>query len=180
MTRLLQSHVKCSAKGGFTLLEALLYVVLLVIISVFVVGAILSMARAASEVRLSRAINNSAAVSLERMVRDIREADEIDETGSIFGTHPGRLTLRASDDDGNSTTTEFELDADDILTVEVNAGGQAPLTAEELEVSNLIFRQIVSSSSRAVKIELAMRNRRGKRIIERNYYDTAVLRGTYE
>src|SRR3989344_1000061 len=161
--KLSAKNYQLKAAAGLTLLEALVYVALLVLILMFLISSLLSVMRVIAEVRISRNLNNSAVVALERLVRDIREAGDVDEDESVLGAHPGKLVITASDQDGNFTTTEFYLTAG-ILLVEKGGASGVPLTSSDLEVGNLVFRHIVSSSSQAVKIEMTLRNREGKTI----------------
>jgi len=168
-----------SREAGQTLLEAVVYITILVLLLVFLVNILLSVTRVIAEVRISRSLGNSAVVALERMTREIRAAETIDLTESILDSHPGQLVLEAIDEDGNDIITKFYL-TNGILQVETVNPPVSSLIAAELEMSNLIFRQIISPSSEAVKIEFTLRNREGKIIKSRNFYQTAVLRGSYE
>jgi hypothetical protein len=48
-----------------------------------------------------------------------------------------------------------------------------------MEISNLIFRNITTSSSEAVKTEISLSIIRGGYSKSNNFYSTVVLRGSY-
>src|SRR3989344_4335098 len=84
---------KRESPGGYSLIETLIYIFILVIIIMAVIGLVIAMIRAIDTFRVEREINHGAQVALERIVREIRSADSIDLAGSVFNTNPGQLKL---------------------------------------------------------------------------------------
>lgn len=221
-------------------MEVLIYVTLFAMIFAFVVSVLLSMSTAHIEAQRFRSVTSAANVSMERMVREIRDADEIVVNESTFDQSPGALKVQKTDADGVITETTFFLTASSSLVMsqatstEGGAGGGgsghlhdscttnsdcsndypvccvvpvhgpdpvcedpsmhggicgngipdesevSPLVPHKVEVSNLIFRHIVGTSTEGVRIEVEHQNRTDKRVITENFYNTVILRGSYD
>lgn len=161
---------------GFTLMEILIYIAVLTGLSVLGVNSILTITRAFGTVRLTRSIDTSAAVAMERMIREIRLASNIDPT-SEFDQPDGVLKLNA----GLPTAIEFSTTTDLVLTVKEGGTSEEDLTQSGIEVTSLIFRKISpSENSRAVKIEIELRGTKGGFQKSEKFYGTAtVLRGSH-
>ena len=84
----------------------IIYISILSLFTFVIVNTLISFGSTYREVRINRAIDNSAVTSLERMTRDIRSAKNITVAQSIFNTNPGVLTLYTTDT-VTSTTTRF-------------------------------------------------------------------------
>jgi len=151
-----------TTKRGLTLIETIIYVVIFFIVSVVLVQALFNMSRVFAEVRLSRVVNHSALTALERLTREIRQANSVDEAASVFDVHPGRLVL---------DTASFYLTGPTLMIKEVSSTVDHPLTSSKTSVSNLVFRLISADTTTAVKVEMT--------IGDRKFYSTAVLRGSY-
>ena len=70
-------------------METLIYAAILGSVAVFATGSILAMMRSYSSVKMSRDLNFSSSVAMERMANEIRLANGIDDAGSIFAASPG-------------------------------------------------------------------------------------------
>lgn len=176
----MDTNKKNKINRGLTLLEVVIYIALFAFLLVLVVNVLLSLSTTFVEVSRLRALAFAGNASLERISREIRDASSIDGGGSVFGEHPGELILEGEDVDGNERTIHFFLDADERLYVEENSGSDELLSGENIRVSNLIFYDLSGVTSSAVKIEMTLENDEGRRMISENFYDTIVLRGSYE
>jgi len=166
-------------KRGFTLIETIIYTTIIAVIFVLVVNSLSVVIKAFNQGRVSIKINNSAEAAMERMAREIRFAYDIDAL-STLGSHPGHLVLNTYVlGTETPTTAEFYIDAGKVMVKEGIFGAES-LTAPDVTVTNLIFRQINASSvSRAVKIEMTMQGSSGNYQKTENFYNTAVLRRSY-
>lgn len=162
---------------GYTLVEAIIYVAILTVLSVTFISLLFTMTRTYTEFRLARDIVSSASLGLERMVREIRQARSVD-LSSILGVHPGRLLLNTIDGAGAPTTIDFYLSSGTLM-VKQGTGAAASTTAARVNVDNLIFRQINTVKSAAIKVELTLSSARGQLSRTEKFYATAVLRGSY-
>lgn len=165
-------------KEGFTLIETIFYTAIIAVVSIVIVGAILTMATTFYNLRVSKNLNSAAISSIERMAREIKASESVG-MASVFDSSPGYLKLNAIDINGNPKTTEFLLE-DGSLKIKNNGGTAEILTPQNINVSNLIFRQVVASSTiKAVKMEIEFRatlNNNSQKI--EKFYDTALLRAS--
>ena len=160
-------------------MEMVIYTAIFSIVSVMVINSLFVMTKSLRSIKLSRDINNSTQVALERIAREVRLADSIDGT-SVFGTHPGYLKLNTVDrTTGMPTTIEFSLVGDQLMITE-GVSAAVALTSPDLQVINIVFSDIPSLvDSEAVKIDFEiMGNLAGKTKTEK-FYNTIVLRGSY-
>src|SRR3989344_1463298 len=100
---------------GYTLVEAIIYLAILAILTVTFISLLFTMVQAYTEFRLARDLVSSAALGLERLVRETRQAASVDLGLSVFGTPPGRLVLNTTDETGLPATVEFYLAAGTLM-----------------------------------------------------------------
>ena len=167
------------ANIGSSLLETLIYAAILGMVAVFAVSSILAMMKSYSSVKMSRDLNFSASVAMERMANEIRLANGIDDAGSVLAASPGKLKLDTTDSLGSPVTIEFFLSGTGIFVKE-GSGAPEALTASNTEITSLIFNKITSSSvSKAVKISLIAKAKGDRMERTEKFYNTAILRGSY-
>lgn len=171
-----QKRYAFSFCGGASLLEMVLYVGIFAIITLLTVNTVLALTRAVGEIRSVRHIIRDSDIAMERMIREIRAAQTVDATASVLNTHPGKLVLT-----GTSSTITFSLLGGEQLFLKKNTGspasptsqgGPASLTSSSTRITNLVFTHLMASSSEAVRVRMTMNNK--------NFYGTAVLRGSYK
>ncbi|MBI2097384.1 MAG: hypothetical protein HYT46_00385 [Candidatus Vogelbacteria bacterium] len=165
-------------KSGYTLLEAIIYIAILAGLSVLFINLLFTMVRAYTQFQLERNLTSSAALGLERLVRETRQATSANSLASTFNTNPGKLVLNTVDSGGLPTTVEFFLTGSTLM-VKAGSGQAASTTAKNVNVDNLIFRQISTVNSSAIKIEMTLTAHRGATARTGKFYSTAVLRGSY-
>ena len=160
------------------IVEMVIYVSFLAVLSGMVVSAIITSMSAFVEFRLTRDINNSATVIMERFVRDVRIAYDVDQTESTLSSHPGRLTLDTTDEFGNATTTEFYVDSGRIA---VKEGGvfAGYLSSQNITVDILVFEVVSNLNTMAVTVRLQLSAMRGNIQKTETFYSTTILRGSY-
>jgi len=142
--------------GGFTLLEILVYIAVLVIvimvISSFVVWAI----KANAKTKVMRETLDNARRAMEIMVYETREAGDIYTPTSVFGSHPGQLSLETieySPEGENSTYIDFYI-CDNRLCLKKESQAPIALTSERVEIQKLIFERVVTDQIPSVQIDL--------------------------
>lgn len=168
-----KSHTK-----GFTLVEMIIYIAFFALLSTLAVEATLVVMKSFYTLRLTQSVNQSATVALERLSRDTRNAYDFDAGQSTFGTSPGRLTLKTKDAAGANTTIEFYVDAANQLRLNEGGVDKGALVTKSVTVTNLVFRSINTTNSKAIKIEATLRDSRATTIQTVKFYDTIVLRGS--
>lgn len=162
-------------KLGFSLIEMIVYITVLSIISLVVMNTIVSFTKSYKILGALRAVEHSAIDSMERMTRDIRSASSIDITNSTFGSNPGVLTI-ISTSGSFSTTTKFYLQ-NNVLKMDVNGVYYGPLTLSNATITNLIFTNLNSGISKAVKIDMTIDGSVGGVTKTGTYHSTIILKG---
>lgn len=164
--------------AGFSLVEMLIYVGILVIASALIVSVLLTTSRGYAQLSVTRAVSTSAAASLERLVRDIRGAYSIDAS-SVLGTNPGVLVLDSFDEDGSPYTTTYTLSNGSVM-VQVTGGSATPLTASGVTASSLIFRtEANGTQSTTITVQMELEASRGKATLKKFFQTSAVVRNSY-
>src|SRR3989338_5502326 len=95
---------------GFSLVEMVFYTAILAVALVAVMQTLVVIVRSYGVLRASQRIEQEATASMERMVREIRDASNVDDAGSVLGSSPGELLLNTTDAAGTAKTVEFYLD----------------------------------------------------------------------
>lgn len=159
-------------------MEAVVYVAVLSFISIVAINSIILFQNLFLEMKKNRNINNTAELAMGRMMKEIKNATDIQSGGSVFDSNPGRLTLTSLDNLGATVSIEFYVE-NSILKIKENAADKGSLMPANATVDTIIFRQITGVRSKGVKIEMTLRDARGKTPLVKNFYSTAVLRGSY-
>ncbi|MEK7081390.1 MAG: hypothetical protein AAB888_00305 [Patescibacteria group bacterium] len=165
-------------KSGYSLVEAVVYVTALAFISVVAINSIMLFQNLFLEMKKNRNVGNAAEIAMGRMMREIKNATDISGGGSAFDSNPGRLTVTSLDNLGTAVSIEFYVE-NNILKIKENAVAKGSLMPENTLLNSLIFRQISGVRSKGVKIEMTLKDSRGKSPLIKNFYGTAVLRGSY-
>jgi len=163
---------------GFSLVEMLFYIAILALSLVAVLQTLLVVMRSYGLLRNAQHIEQDATLSLERMYREIRDANAVTDAGSTFGAHPGKLLLATADALGAPRTVEFLLD-NGKLSLKENGVVSGLLTSTSTSVSNLVFRKITTPRSTGVKIEMTIETGASASARSEIFYGTAVLRDSY-
>lgn len=161
--------------AGFTLVEMVMYVSILVIVLMTVILAIVGVMRVYTFTQAQTRIGRAAEITLARMTREIRFADSANTVTSSFGTHPGVLALTSS---SPTRTTKFYLD-NGVMKFDEDGVYAGNLTLEKVFVSSFIVRHIQVDSSDAVRIELTLDAAGRTGTTSETFYATAVMRGSY-
>lgn len=167
-----------SARSGFSLVEMLVYIGLLVLVLVAVVNMMLALSKAYGFLKNSRDIQSSAIFSLDRIVREVRNASSIDNANSIFNANPGTLSLNTTTATGTPETIGFSVIGGRIH-LKRNGLDVGPLTLAAATTTNLVFRLIATPISQAVRVDLSLQAGSAANLKSANFYVTAILRNSY-
>lgn len=159
------------AKKGISLMETLIYMAITTMVLVFVVNMMMFSSKTFNSFKISRDIKNSAVISMNRMVNEIRKAQGVDETLSLFNNPNGKLAL----DMINGDKITFFIDSG-ILKIENNGVIEGNLSLTDTFISSLIFRMIDNQNGNAIKIEMSVRNKENDFIKTENFYMTTISR----
>ena len=159
---------------GFTLVETLVYLAVTVLVSGALVTTFLSLTTVIARSAIERALTRDADISLELMLRAIREASTVNTGLSTLGTSPGVLALT----DG-ATTTRFYLSSSR-LTKSVNGTDVGPLTSSGVSIQNFTVNRYVGGTTEMVRISLTLHAENKVASSTRTFNIGATLRGSYE
>ncbi len=180
-------NIQIRSNSGMTLIEIIIYMAMMVVLLGAIVQTVLLLTTHYRAVRNTRDIEDSAIAVIDRLVRTARSADDIvmdSVLGSSTpsGTDPSTISLISNDlSTGLSTTTMFTVDQTTkrVLLYE-NGVYLGPITKESVSVIGFKVSHIVSSNSKALRVELSLLSDQATpAVISKNFYNTVVLRGTY-
>lgn len=127
---------------GFTLVEVIIYLAVSMLIFTISIEMMINAVNSFGYGRSHRLVSEVGGGALERMLREIRLAEDIDTASSILDTSPGELVVDTVVSSGNSTATtrKFFLQ-NGTLMMQEGANPALALTTG-LTVSELEFQQI--------------------------------------
>lgn len=164
-------------KAGFTLMEMLIYVTIFVMIAGVVITSFVVVLGTFSNSQTNRDLQESGSTAMERITREIRQANTVNPS-STLGVTPGSLELATTDSVGAAATVRFVFE-NNAINMYKNGALADNLIGQNVVPTSLIFRKISTSNGTAVKIEMVLKDNRGKDHRTINYYDTVILRGAY-
>lgn len=163
-------------QSGFSLVEVLVYLAILVTSMVAIVSLLFSLRQLLDVYRSDQLLTQSARAAMERILYEVRESDAIDtiDPDLVLADSPGHLVLLRG-----ATTTEFYI-ASSTLWVAVNDVMQGPLTKSDVEVSDLRFYSYDNSVTEAVRVQFTMTATAGNSSSTESFNGAAVIRGSYD
>ena len=165
-------------QSGFSLLEMVVYIALFSTLSLTVTNSMIQTVRGFNYLRASRDVDTASVLIMERLTLDIKNATSVDVGNSTFGATPGRLTLNVTNASGTPMTVEYYVLSNNLRIKEagVDVGS---LMSSAARIESLKFFSINTGGTSGVKIELQLKSTRGVATANDNFYNTAMLRGTY-
>jgi len=136
-------------KKGFTLIEVLVYVAVLSIIILTVSGFLIWTMRSNTKAKVMKETQDNARRAMEIMTYEIKEAKSIYTPTSVFGSHPGQLSLEIKKylpEGEDNTYIDFYL-CENQLCLKKESKNPIALTSDRVKVSNLVFNQIATTST---------------------------------
>jgi len=169
---------KSDLRKAFTLIETIIYMAILVILLAVAINTLLSIIGVYKHFVVVSNIEDSAITTMERITRDIRNAESVSAGSSTFDTNPGTLTLSTLDSDGSPTTIQFAVISG---AIHVTEGGTdlGPLTTGNTTITNLVFRYATTTRSELVKIELTLEAGSGDSQRIESFQTSTIVRGSY-
>lgn len=163
---------------GVSAVELIVYITLFAVLSVAVLNALIVTIRSFSETRSNHDLLNGGLYSMERMTREIRNAESVDILGSTLGVNSGVLVLNTRDTSGNPKTVIFSKSGNSLIITENGVSGA--LTGQNVDITNLIFYQTTTVKGSVIKIEITVQDNRSPSRRSENFYNTVALRGGYQ
>lgn len=162
--------ISVRTKTGYSLLETVIYIGLIGIMLAISASSIIFMYRTFGILRVERAISLNGDIAMETMIRDIRTATSTNVSVSVFRQDPGILKV--------GTTTFSVVDA--VLWRQTDMNPAQAVTGNNVRVSNLIFYRDASETSEIIGIHMTVAAGSGLFARQKQYYGSAVLRGSYK
>lgn len=163
-----------TVQHGFSLVEMLVYLALLILISVVAVSSLFNLTDTLTRYRAEKVLTVQSRAMLERMVADVRNATAVDTVSSTFDVSPGTLVL---DYIGASIT--YTLASGDV-TVALDTNPSSPLNGGDVTVDSLAFTYYDNMTTELVRISMTATAVVGDTTVTETFTTSAVLRGSYE
>jgi len=170
-----RGFVRRSLTEGFTILEMLIYIAILVLMLVVIMNAVISIVHSGRIINALRNIETSAMMSTERLARELRQAESVNIGLSILGSDPGELVLEGIDLLGNPRTVVFYLSSGTLMLSE-NGVDTGALSQSGARVSSLIFYPFSSSDALGIKTEITIESGTSTYYRSEKFYSSAILR----
>lgn len=165
-------RIKNFKQSGYSLVELLIYIGILILILLTLIGIVFSFTKSYEQLGALRATDHTGLSVLDRMSRDIHSAASVDTGNSTFGSSSGVLTLNI----GTSTTKFYTTGGQ--VRVDVNGSYIGPLSVASGRVTSLIFKLITTPESQAIKIDMTVLGSVGTSTKSKNYHTTAILKNS--
>lgn len=163
-------------KKGLTILEIVIYLSMLSVLTVVVISSLMSLFKSYSVIKLHQDIETSAIQVMDKVTRDIRDANEIALAQSSFGVPLGSVAVNITTDAVTDVYRYYVASS----TVKVSKNGifLGDLTQRGVIVNSFTAYYINGTSTQAVKIELNLQAtpRYGTSTISKNFFTTVQLR----
>lgn len=168
--------------GGFSLIEAVVYVALLTMVSVFIANSFIFLATTYGRTRAEREVLANARSILARISAYIAASQEIYVPTSIFDADAGQLSLvtAATSTPGHTTAyADFWTDGG-IVHIREEGSVPQPLSAASVRITVFKFERITQASGReAVRMTVRADAATGKFPASATLITTIALRGNY-
>lgn len=162
---------------GFTLVELLVYLASMLVVLMAVVYMIVSAYGLYGSMLVSARADRAAATLMQVLASEMRSGSYIDQSNSVFNTAFGQLAITAIND-GLESDKIFSLVEDRVVLS--RDGAPTFMTPEDILVSKLLFTQISTPVSYAVRYELDLTFEVDGEMVTNNYPGLVILRHSYE
>lgn len=165
---------KLTFKKGFSLVEVMVYLAVLVTVSSACVYALVTYSTILAEQKVKRTLTNNAQLALERITREVKNADGVDLVGSTLADPTGTLELLNT---GADVTFSYNGGSIDVAV----AGGPAEnLVGSDVNVDSLYFYHYDNGVTELVRTKITLSATSSKSSATETFYGAAVLRGSYD
>jgi len=158
---------------GFSIIEIMVYLAIFTALSILVINSFIVVLSSFNTTNMNRKLLESGVVSMERISREIRQAQSVDASSTQT-----ILVLNSHDNLGTVMVIKFIKEGGS-LNLYKNDILQGNLLGENLSVTNIIFNRITTTQSEAIKIEMTLQYSGGNKTKSENFYNTVILRGSY-
>lgn len=161
---------------GFTLVEVIAYVAILLIFVGGMVFFSLDIILGSQKAYVINEVQNNVSFARERILIDIREAETVNIGASTLGSHPGVLQIESTN--GAEDPIIYDISGNR-LRVQYGANPAQFLTSEFVEVTNLVFTDLsVNNLSQNIQVDLTMQHVNPTGVNEYDWEETIQFSGT--
>ena len=153
----------------------LFYIAILVLLLAVIMNMVVSVVRSGRVINALRNVENSAIVSLERITRELRQAESVNVSLSTLDSNPGKLVLEGIDETGSPRTVEFYLSLGRLFLKE-NGVDVGTLSQSDTQVSSLIFQRFAGPNAEGIRIEMTLESGTSTYYRSEKFYSSAILR----
>ena len=160
-----ETHNNLNNKSkGFTLVEVLIYIVLISGVLISFVTFLISISNSRNKVYAKQEVQANARMALNLISQTIRLANGINVASSTFAIDPGTLSLSMDEIGENPTIINLNED-DGFLQIKKGDGVAIAITSDEVKITNLVFTNLTSEDTNEnVKIEITAEYRRNDNV----------------
>ncbi len=159
---------------GFSVIEIIIYLAIFTTISVLVINSFIIILSSFSVIRSNHSLFDSGSIAMEKISREIRQADSID----IVNTTNEILQMNSKDSSSNPVSVKFAKE-DNALNLYRNGALVGNLLAPNIKLNSIVFTTFFTTKSEGVKIKMNINDTRNKTEKTENFYNTIILRGGY-
>lgn len=168
---------KIKSKKGFSVAEIVVYVSLFAIVSLFVVNSLISSSVSFAKTRSNRSLMKNGTLIMERISRELNNANNLSVSGNVFNLHPGEISFSVLDENDVFVEKSFYINEDGRLVL--SSGDDTLLVSNEnIEIVNFVFRQI-NAPLDTIRVELLIRDKRDRSLKVVSFYNTLIIKGSY-
>jgi Tfp pilus assembly protein PilV len=162
---------------GFSLVELLVYLASMLLVVAAISYAMINVYGVYVSMTSAARADRAAGTLMQILATELRIGAAIDQAESVFNSPQGQLTITAYD---GVTETEkvFRLETDRVI-LETD-GVETSMTPEDMQASKLLFTQIVTPLSYAVRYEIDITYSVQGELITKTYPGLVVMRRSYD
>lgn len=166
-----------SQNQAFTLVELLVYLASMTVVLLAVVYMIVNAYGLYGSMLVAARADRAAATLLQVLATEMRSGSYIDQSNSVFNTAFGQLVITALNE-GIESDKIFSLDQNRVVLA--RDGVETFMTPEDILVSKLLFTQISTPVSYAVRYEIDLTFEVDGEMVTKTYPGLVILRHSYE
>lgn len=140
--------------GGFTLLEVLIYCLIVGVALTAAVSFSFEFVTSRAKGEAIQETERNAHLAMARLAAEVRQAQGINAGSSVFGSNPGTLSLVAANPADDPIV--FSVNGG-VLQVQQGAGPVLPLTSSKVQVSEFIVDDLSTANGRSRLLRLRIR-----------------------
>lgn len=169
----MNSMEKINLKSGFSLVEVLFYISLLVLVAVGSITFLLSLQDLLARQKAERFVSNTASIAMERILFEIRQSNSVNLAGSTLNSTSSVLSLTR-----DTGTVQFNLATGTIMITD--SSGVGSLTPPEVVVQNFYAYAYDNGRTELVRVVVQVKSTVASSTINERLEGAVVIRGSYE